>query len=134
MKPDFKDIYYDPATIRFPIGGNKIGALQLLARIPLREKTKKELKAEKEDYLRAKEIYDAHINKGQKFKAIGEDTKVIAKITYINAERQTVSWKQCNIEEMRIEYKRPELKPAAGRWSINGFIAMVKSKKIEFIN
>jgi hypothetical protein len=130
-KIDFKDVYYDRHIIRWVQGNNAVG-LNCLASFSLRNPTKKEEKEEKKDYLKAKEIFDTHINVGQKFKPSGEKARseVIAKITFIHNEKQSVSWKQCNMTE---EQAKRGLKPAAGKWSINAMLAIHRAGNITFI-
>ncbi len=127
---DFAQIHYDPNTICWGIGNNLVGP-HLLARIQLREPTEKEDRAEYEDYKKAEQIFNTYVKKGQRFKAGGDTANkdVTCKITFINWDKQSVSWKQDNIHEMT-NYSDKPLKPAAGKFSINGFISMVKSNRI----
>lgn len=128
MKPLFKDLSYDQNYVCFPIGGNEIGRLQLLATIQLREKNKKELAQEKKDYKRSEKIYNDFINLGQLFIPIGERAtkNLTCKITYIHPSKELVTWKQIDCPK--------ENKPAAGKWRIQSFITLYKGKKIDFIN
>lgn len=131
MKPDFKDVMYDRHTIRWGLGNSAVG-LQCIARIRLKEPSKKELLEEKRDYNKVKAIYDTDINKGQRFKPAGKgaNANISAKITFINPKTQIVSWKQDNMTPKQI---KQGMKPAAGKWLINNLIALVKAGNIEFI-
>ncbi len=130
-KLDFKDVYYDRSTICWGHGNNAVG-LRCLASIQLREPTTKEEKEEMKDWLKAKDVFDTYINVGQKFKPVGKSdvSSVIAKITYIHNEKQSVSWKQCNMSD---EYKQIGYKPAAGKFSIDAMLSLHRSKEIVFI-
>ncbi len=131
-KLEFKDVYYDPATICWGEGNDIVGP-QLLARIQIREPNKKENAKALKDYNEAKEIYDQHFELGQTFKASKEKTisNVEAKITYIHNEKQTVTWKQYNLSKEQIA---DGIKPARGRWSINAMIKLCMTGEIEFIH
>ncbi|MBX4188408.1 MAG: hypothetical protein KW793_04745 [Candidatus Doudnabacteria bacterium] len=130
-KPKFEEINYDPGMICWGKGNNVI-APNLIARIQLREPTKKEDKEELRRYNEGKDIYEKFINKGQLFRASGKraSSGIVCKITYINEEKQSVSWKQCNMSDDEILGVR---KPAAGKFSINAFIQLFKGKEIEFL-
>jgi len=49
----------------------------------------------------------------------------ICKITYVNFDKQTINWKMINMQNIA-----EGMKPPAGKWSINGFLAMFKSGEI----
>lgn len=127
---EFSQVHYDPNTICWGLGNNLVGP-RLLARIKLREPTKKEEKAAFKDYKEAERIFTEYCNKGQRFKASGDtvNREITCKITFVNIDKQSISWKQDNIHEM-VNYSDIPLKPAAGKFSINGFISMIKSKGI----
>lgn len=126
QKPEFKYLRYDGQHICFPVSGNHVGSLQLLARIQFGEPTMEELIAEQNDYEFAKEIYDTWINVGQHFIGLGDtSTDAVCKITFIHPTKELVTWKQINAPE-------PYL-PACGKWTIQNFISMCKSGQIAFI-
>ncbi len=127
----FQDVYYDPHTIRWGKGNDAIG-LEVLATIKIREKTKKELLEEKKKFEAAEKIYEEFIQVGQKFRASGEKAirGIECKITYIHYAKQAVSWKQYNMTE---EQRSRGCKPAAGKFSINSMMALLKCGEIEFI-
>jgi len=132
MKKKFEQVSYNPNAPKWGLG-NKVVGLQLLATIKLREKNKKELAAEKQDWQEAKSIYEKYINVGQRFKPIGEraNKDVEAKITFIHNEKELVTWKQCNLTPSQIKMG---CKPAAGKFSISSMIQMYKTKQITFIH
>lgn len=134
MKLKFEELLYDPYIIVWGLGNDLVGP-QLLARIQLREPTKKEDRAAKSDYERVRDIFNNNVNLGQRFKASGKDASrgIECKITYINNSKQSVTWKQDNAET-HPDFIGKGYKPAAGKWSINAFIAMIKSGRIEIIN
>ncbi len=78
---------------------------------------------------KAKIIYDKYINSGQKFIASGEhaNTDIVCKITRINPKTQSISWKQCNLHTK-------EIKPASGKWPIQGIIQLNINKIIMFLD
>lgn len=126
-KLPFKEVFYDEKHICWGVGNDAV-SLNLLARIKLRELNRKEERALKKNYDQAKKIYGDFINKGQRFKAIGEKANkgIVCKITFINSETQLVSWKQINAIA--------PYKPAAGKFLINSFIRMYQLKEIDFIS
>lgn len=130
-KPDFKDVHYEPGTVRWGVGNKAVG-LNLIARIRLKEPTKADDRREKKDWLDAKSIYDTYINKGQRFKPGGDkaNKQVTAKITAINNNTQQVSWKQDNLTPEQIS---EGYKPAAGKFLINTMISLYRAKQIIFI-
>jgi len=133
MKPKFSEIYYDPKTICWG-NGNDIVGLKVIATIKLREKTQDEEEEDKADYKKVESIYNQYINIGQKFTSGGESsTGVIAKITGINAEKQYISWKQINTEELS-KLHNFQYKPAKGKFNINAMISLIKTGKIILLN
>lgn len=125
-KPEFENINFDSDFICWG-RGNYILKPNMIGRYKFRELTDEEKNAEQKKYDAAKEIYDTFINKGQKFKPAGTDAneKVEAVITFIHAEKQTITWKQINAD--------PSFKAANGKWSINAMLSLVKQGKIIFI-
>lgn len=124
MKPPFRNIDFTNKIIFNP-RGNKLAYLAPMA-IIVNDKKACEEKYQ-EDYDRAKEIYDQHINPGQKFKAKDNDD-IICKILHVNPKSQTVSWKQINFNQNKIWNKG-----AAGKWPILGFIQMVQTNQIKLL-
>lgn len=129
-KPDFSHIGYDPHHICWGHGNNAVGP-RLLARIKIDDKTTKAIdKKERLDYEAAKLIYDTYIKKGTCFTSGGKmgHRGVYVKITYIDFEKESICWKQYNIKDFD-----QGMKPAKGKFSINAFIALYRSKEIILI-
>ena len=125
VKPDFSYIFYDKATVVWG-HGNNIGGLPIIERIRLRENNEFEDEEERKDWLWTKNIYDKYINIGQLFNVKADIQKeTICKITYVNFDKQTINWKMINMQNIA-----EGMKPPAGKWSINGFLAMFKSGEI----
>lgn len=91
----FEELHYDPHTICWGLGNDIVGP-QILARIQLREPTRKEDKKLKADYEKAKELFNKYVQKGMRFKPSGDDAnkEVTFKITYIHNEKQSITWLQ----------------------------------------
>ncbi len=131
---DFSQVQYDPKLICWG-HGNKVIGPRLVAIIanPDYKQSKAEKEREKKDYEIAKNIYNVYILHGQKFSATskGANTQIIAKITFINPDKQSVSWKQCNLSN---EDKAVGFKPASGKMSISAMIHLIKNKEIVFVD
>lgn len=130
-KLDFKDVNYNPNTICWGVGNSVVGP-QLLASFRFKEMSKEEEDLLKLDYEKAREIFENHIVKGAKFVPCGKkaNTFIEAKITSINLEKQYVTWKQYNLTDEQISNGYI---PAAGKFSINSLISLVKTKEIKFL-
>ncbi|MDD4972014.1 MAG: hypothetical protein PHT07_21515 [Paludibacter sp.] len=131
-KLDFKDVFYDSGTVCWGCGNDAIGP-RLVARIKMRDLTPEEEAREREDWLKAKDIYEKYINRGQLFRPAGKtgNKDIVCKITFINPPNQKVSWKQAITEEnlKKMNYS----KPAKGSFSINVMIRLYLNGEIEFI-
>jgi hypothetical protein len=130
-KLDFKEICYNPSITCFG-SGNHITSISPMSTFVFAEMSQEEEDAMKADYELAKEIYDNHINKGATFQPSGKNanTSIIAKITFVNNRKQTVTWKQCNLSDEQIS---DGYKPAEGKFSISALIQLVKKNEIKFL-
>jgi hypothetical protein len=128
---EFKDVNYNPNTICWGVGNRVVGP-NLLASFRLKEMSKEEEDLLKLDYEKAKQIYEKHIIKGAKFIPCGKkaNTSIEAKITSVNIEKQYVTWKQYNLTDEQISNGYI---PAAGKFSINTLISLVKTNEIKFL-
>jgi hypothetical protein len=123
-KDPFEKVFYDRYSSVFG-KGNKALCLLPEAVIQLCPQDERE----KADWLDAKAIYDRDINKGLRFRPGGEQAtrNMLCTITHINVAKQTVSWKQIN---MSANDRDQGCKPAAGKFSINSMIHLIRNKEI----
>jgi hypothetical protein len=127
---EFKYVHYDPDMICWGAGNHIIGP-RLIARIQISKPSKEEEKRMKNEFAKAESVYEKFIRVGMRFKPCGKhSTNVIAKITFINNEKQTVTWKQINLTMDEIKYG---LKPAAGKFNIGAMIHLYRQKEIQFL-
>lgn len=131
-KPQFEKISHNP-TLTVGVG-NKAGIITPMATFVLdEEKYNEHQKAEWEKH---KAIYENHVNIGQQFASTGSHgTGAVAEIWRIDWEKQIVYWRQTK-EGFAKDFLRlgiPELKPAKGKFSINGLINLHFSKSLKFI-
>lgn len=131
-KPKFENLYFNDSEVVWGRGNDIVG-LQIIASLKLRDSTPEELEQEKRNYEEAKEIYERFFNKGQRFKPCGNNANksVECVITFINENKQTVTWKQDNLPD---KLREISVKPAAGKFFINSMLRLVKTGEIEFIN
>lgn len=128
-KKEFQDISYDRSLVCWPEGNSIVGP-RVMLRIKFREQDEIEDEEERLDWIKAKEIYDKHINLGHKFSPRGKDAanhSAICKITYMNMDKEYFRWKQIS-PEVQDGYKAPR-----GKFNIGAAINLVKSGKIQFI-
>lgn len=128
--------YFDPDCVFFPVSGNGIGSWEPMAIIKIRDLTEDEQR--KVDSKRNKQLsegkamFDKYVKKGVRFQTLkdGKLGKVKSKITFVNTKHLNVSWKQYNLDEMNMP---KETKPAAGKFTINGFLSLLRSKTLSII-
>jgi hypothetical protein len=130
QQPKFESLFYNPRNYTWPVGNQLVG-LPLIASVQIAKPTISQIKAEKKDYEDAKKIYETHLKKGNIFKPIGKNANrnICAIITGINAEKSYITWKQ----QLTAEQIKEGYKPASGKFSVSGFIALVRNKQVEFI-
>lgn len=128
MKPQFEELNIESIGLYFPLGGNKVGYLPIMATIKLRERTEAEQLEYQKKMAELKYLYEK-ITVGTKFKADGEkaNKELKCKITSINHKTKMVSWKQFNLPP------NSEFKPASGKWSIEATISLFNTKQLIFI-
>lgn len=128
--------YFDPDCYFFPVTGNGIGSLEPMATFKIRDLTEDEQRKvaskRKKQFSEGKAMFDNYVKKGVKFQTLrdGELGKVKCKITFINPKHLNLSWKQYNLDEMNMP---KEIKPAAGKFTINGFLSLLRSKTLLII-
>jgi hypothetical protein len=131
LKVDFSLIPYKE-VICWGLGNHAVG-LNCIASFKIGEQTEAQTEEEKKDYEEAKRIYDEYINKGQKFFPTNGNKEIISRITFLNFETGSVSWKQCNLVEYVEKHGESfitPLKPAKGKFSINAMIYLFKSQEL----
>jgi len=130
-------------TYPFPVGGNNLGALQLLATIPMytlyegekREQKKKEYEEERnKEYLEAKDFYEKNVYVGMLW--YGSRKEISAKITKINTEQGYVCYAASDAQKQYIKEEIERfgmmLKPTkSGKMSLTNFISALKQGTIK---